>query len=116
MSIENGDFVRVNFTGKIIETDEVFDTTYEEIAQEADIYVENKEYVPIPIVENETTIPKNFSELFINIIRTPVPMNPPINMAIPSMEIYSIATKRYSIFLLIPNVRNTPKFFARHFK
>ena len=50
MSIENGDFVRVNFTGKIIETDEVFDTTYEEIAQEADIYVENKEYVPIPIV------------------------------------------------------------------
>ena len=33
MAIDNGDFVRVNFTGKIKETDDVFDTTYEEIAQ-----------------------------------------------------------------------------------
>ena len=50
MSIEKGDFVRVNFVGRIIENDEVFDTTYQEIAQEADIYNENKDYVPIPIV------------------------------------------------------------------
>ncbi len=26
MAIENGDFVRLNFTGKIKETDEIFDT------------------------------------------------------------------------------------------
>ena len=50
MAIENGNFVRVNFTGKIKETDEVFDTTYDEIAQEAGIFDENKTYKPIPIV------------------------------------------------------------------
>ena len=50
MAIDNGDFVRVNFTGKIKETDEVFDTTYDEIAQEAGIFDENKTYKAIPIV------------------------------------------------------------------
>ena len=50
MAIDNGDFVRVNFTGKIIDTDEVFDTTFEEVAQEAGIFEENKTYKAIPIV------------------------------------------------------------------
>ena len=50
MAIKDGDFVRVNFTGKTKETDEVFDTTYDEIALEADIFDENKTYKPIPIV------------------------------------------------------------------
>ena len=50
MAIDNGDFVRVNFTGKIKETDDVFDTTYEEIAQEAGLFDQNKTYKPIPIV------------------------------------------------------------------
>ena len=42
MAIKEGDFVRLNFTGKIKETDEVFDTTSEDIAEEAGILVENK--------------------------------------------------------------------------
>ena len=50
MAIKDGDFVRVNFTGNINENDEVFDTTYDEIAQEAEIFDENKTYKPIPIV------------------------------------------------------------------
>ena len=50
MAIDNGDFVRVNFTGKVKETDDVFDTTYDEVAQEAGIFEENKTYKPIPIV------------------------------------------------------------------
>lgn len=50
MAVDNGDFVRVNFTGKVKETDEVFDTTYDEIAQEAGIFEENKTYKAIPIV------------------------------------------------------------------
>ena len=45
MAIDNGDFVRVNFTGKVKETDEVFDTTYDEIAQESRIFDENKTYI-----------------------------------------------------------------------
>jgi peptidylprolyl isomerase/FKBP-type peptidyl-prolyl cis-trans isomerase SlyD len=50
MAVDNGDFVRVNFTGKIKDTDDVFDTTYEEVAQEVGIFEENKTYKPIPIV------------------------------------------------------------------
>lgn len=50
MAVDNGDFVRVHFTGKVKETDEVFDTTFDEIAQEAGIFDENKTYKPIPIV------------------------------------------------------------------
>ena len=50
MAINDGDFVRVNFTGKIKENDEVFDTTYEEVAQEAGIFDENNTYKAIPIV------------------------------------------------------------------
>ncbi len=50
MAIKNGDFVRLEFTGKIKETGDVFDTTHEEIAKEAEIFVENKEYGPIPII------------------------------------------------------------------
>ena len=50
MAVDNGDFVRVNLTGKIKDTEDVFDTTYDEIAQEAGIFEENKTYKPIPIV------------------------------------------------------------------
>ena len=32
MAINNGDFVRLNFTGKIKENDEIFDTTFEYVA------------------------------------------------------------------------------------
>ena len=50
MAIKNGDFIKLEFTGKIKETGDVFDTTNEEIAKESGILVENKEYGPIPIV------------------------------------------------------------------
>jgi len=50
MAIKNGDFIRLEFTGKIKETGDVFDTTNEEVATEAGILVENKDYGPIPIV------------------------------------------------------------------
>lgn len=50
MAINNGDFVRLNFTGKVQENDEIFDTTFEDVAKEADLFIENKEYKPIPII------------------------------------------------------------------
>ena len=50
MAVKNGDFVRLNFTGKVKETDDVFDTTFEEVAKEADLFNEEKTYEPIPIV------------------------------------------------------------------
>ena len=41
MAIKNGDFIKLEFTGKIKETGEVFDTTNEEIAKETGILVKN---------------------------------------------------------------------------
>ena len=47
MPIEENDFIRLNYTGTVKETGEVFDTTYEEVAEEAGIKVEGKDYHPI---------------------------------------------------------------------
>jgi peptidylprolyl isomerase/FKBP-type peptidyl-prolyl cis-trans isomerase SlyD len=38
MVLKKGDFVRINFTGKIKETGEVFDTTHEDVAKEHDLH------------------------------------------------------------------------------
>ena len=50
MPIETSDLVKIICTGNIDETGDVFDTTYKDVAEEAGILVENKEYAPIPIV------------------------------------------------------------------
>jgi len=49
MAIKEGDFIRINYTGKVQETGEVFDTTVKEVAEEAEIYSEKKTYGPIVI-------------------------------------------------------------------
>lgn len=50
MKVAKGDVVRLSYTGKVRETGEVFDTTYEEIAKEAGIYREGGVYGPVPII------------------------------------------------------------------
>ena len=65
MAIENGDFVRLEFTGKIKETGDVFDTTNEEVANEAGILVENKDYGPLPIVVGGNHLLKAIDEAVI---------------------------------------------------
>ena len=47
MSINDKDFIRFNYTAKVKETGKVFDTSYKEVAEEADIFSENKTYKPI---------------------------------------------------------------------
>ena len=49
MAIKKGDFIRLNYTGKVQETGDIFDTTFEEIAEEAGLKTENKTFGPIPI-------------------------------------------------------------------
>ncbi|CAD5244142.1 FKBP-type peptidyl-prolyl cis-trans isomerase [Thermococcus camini] len=49
MKVQKGDVIRLHYTGKVKETGEVFDTTYEEVAKEAGIYNENGIYGPVPI-------------------------------------------------------------------
>ncbi len=47
--MKDGDFVNIEFTGKIKDTDEVFDTTSEEMAKIAGIYNQKASYGPVPI-------------------------------------------------------------------
>lgn len=48
--MKEGDFVNIEFTGRIKDTDEVFDTTNEEMAKLAGIHNEKTNYGPIPII------------------------------------------------------------------
>ncbi|ASJ16972.1 peptidylprolyl isomerase [Thermococcus chitonophagus] len=49
MKVERGDVIRLHYTGKVKETGEIFDTTYEDIAKEAGIYNPKGIYGPVPI-------------------------------------------------------------------
>ncbi len=50
MVLKKGDFVRINFTGKIKELGEVFDTTYEDVAKANNIYEPNLIFKARPVV------------------------------------------------------------------
>ncbi|MFH1209377.1 MAG: FKBP-type peptidyl-prolyl cis-trans isomerase [archaeon] len=47
--LKKGDFVEINFIGRIKETDEIFDLTDEKIARENDIYNKETNYKPVII-------------------------------------------------------------------
>lgn len=47
MAVNKGDFIKLEFTGKIKETGEVFDTTSEEVAKDAGLQIK-KTFGPIP--------------------------------------------------------------------
>lgn len=48
--MKEGDFVYVDYIGKIKDTNEIFDLTKEEIAKKEGIYRENVRYEPIPVI------------------------------------------------------------------
>jgi FKBP-type peptidyl-prolyl cis-trans isomerase 2 len=50
MVLEKGDFVRINYVGKIKESGRVFDTTLEDVAKKNNIYDEKIAFKPAPIV------------------------------------------------------------------
>lgn len=60
--IADGDFVLVEMTGRAVETDEVFDTTDEELAKEKGIYDENKTYSPKLVVVGEGYVLKGLDD------------------------------------------------------
>ena len=65
MAVKNGDFVRVEFTGKIKETGDVFDATNEEVAMEANILDEKRDYGPVPIIVGANHILKPLDEAIV---------------------------------------------------
>jgi len=50
MPVKNGDFIKLEYTGKIVETGDIFDTTDKELAEEKGIFSDKKTYGPIPII------------------------------------------------------------------
>ncbi len=50
MVLETGDFVRINYTGKIKDSGKVFDTTSEKVAKDNDVYDEKVTFKAAPIV------------------------------------------------------------------
>lgn len=65
MAINEGDFIKLEFTGRTKETGNVFDTTIEEVAEEAGIKVEDKVYGPIPIIVGGGHLLKGIDEAII---------------------------------------------------
>lgn len=56
MPIDDKDFVKLNYTGKVKETGDVFDTTYEDVAEEVGIKNENKDYHPMILAVGSTQL------------------------------------------------------------
>jgi len=62
VKVEKGDVIRLQYTGRIKETGEIFDTTDEEIAKKAGIYKENGVYGPVPIAVGAGHVIKGLDE------------------------------------------------------
>jgi len=65
MVLQNGDFVRIDFTGRIKETGKVFDTTVEKVAKDNDIYDENTKFRAAPIVVGANHVLKGLDEALV---------------------------------------------------
>lgn len=62
MPIQKSDFIIIDYTGKVKETGEVFDTTSEEIAKEKKLYKEGELYEPRLVVVGEGWVLKALDE------------------------------------------------------
>ncbi|WP_456365579.1 FKBP-type peptidyl-prolyl cis-trans isomerase [Thermococcus sp.] len=62
VKVQRGDVIRIHYTGKVKETGEVFDTTYEEVAKEAGIYNEKGVYGPVPVAVGAGHVIKGLDE------------------------------------------------------
>ena len=66
MALQKGDFILIDYTAKVKETGEVFDTTIEEIAKKEHLYKEGEIYEPKLIVIGEGWVLKALDESFLN--------------------------------------------------
>ncbi|RLF75199.1 peptidylprolyl isomerase, partial [Thermococci archaeon] len=62
MKVAKKDVIKLHYTGKIKETGEIFDTTYEDVAKEAGIYNEKGIYGPVPIAVGAGHVIKGLDE------------------------------------------------------
>jgi len=67
MPFEKGDFVLIDYTAKVKETGEVFDTTIEDVAKKEKLYKEGEIYEPKLVVIGENWVLKALDESLPNI-------------------------------------------------
>lgn len=67
MVLQKGDFVRIDYIGKIKESGKVFDTTMEEVAKEHGIYDEKIDFKPAPIVVGANHVIKGLDEALVGL-------------------------------------------------
>lgn len=67
MPLKKGDFILIDFTGKVKETGKVFDTTVEEVAKRERLYKEGEIYEPELAVIGEGWVLKALDENLVNI-------------------------------------------------
>jgi len=60
--IEKGDFILIEMTGRTLETDEVFESTNEELAKNEGIYSDDRIYGPRLVVVGETFVLKGLDD------------------------------------------------------
>lgn len=64
MTIETGDFIRINYTGRL-DDDTIFDTTYEDVAKEKEMYDENTSYESYVIIVGSGHVVSGMDEDFV---------------------------------------------------
>ncbi|MBS7643666.1 peptidylprolyl isomerase [Candidatus Bathyarchaeota archaeon] len=67
MAVKKGDFILIDYIGKIKETGETFDTTIEDIAKKERIYRKDANYEPVLVVVGEGWVVKGLDEGLINL-------------------------------------------------
>ncbi len=61
--MQEGDFVEIEYVGKIKDTDEIFDLTDEKLAKEKGIFNEKSDYKPVNIILGEKFVVKGLEEI-----------------------------------------------------
>jgi peptidylprolyl isomerase len=78
MSLQKGDFILINYTAKVKETNEVFDTTLEEVAKKEHLHKEGEIYEPKLVVIGEGWMLKAIDESL-----TTMKLNKPQSVEVP---------------------------------
>jgi len=62
MTLQKGDFILISYTAKVKETNDVFDTTYEDVAKKEHLFKEGKMYEPKLVVVGESWVLKSLDD------------------------------------------------------
>jgi len=64
--MKKGDFIRINYVGRLKETREIFDLTKEDVAKEEKVYDPKLKYAPVPVLVGERFVLKGLDDELLN--------------------------------------------------